>query len=119
MSDNLNLKVGDKAVKISGSFGFTQKYEIVTVTRETKTQLEVNGNQKFTKKDGVEAVAYSAWHNRDKLVELTPETQAKVDGYKEELYRRTLVRDIEAFPFSKLTTTELEDIKHITRHYMK
>ena len=117
MSDNLNLKVGDKAVKISGGFGFTQKYEIVTVTRETKTQLEVNGNQKFTKKDGVEAVAYSAWHNRDKLVELTPETQAKVDGYKNELYKRTLVSEIEKFRFVKLTTAELEAVKQIISPY--
>lgn len=117
MSEQLNLKIGDKAVKVSGGFGFTQKYEIVTVTRETKTQLEINGNQKFNKKDGIEATAYSAWRERDRLVELTIETQARVDGYAQDLYKRTLIKEIEGFRFVKLSTTELEAIKKIIAPY--
>jgi hypothetical protein len=114
----INLKAGDKAVHATyGGYGTT--YKIVTVARETKTQLVIESGKKFAKKDGLEAVAYSAWHNRDKLFELTPEMQGKVDEHNEQIYRRGIIRAIEGAKFDKLPTDVLEAIKEMVDNHSK
>ena len=108
----INLKTGDKAVHIT--YGGSQAaYKIVTIARETKTQLVLESGQKFSKSDGVEVAAYGAWRIRDTLRELTPETQAKVDEHNEQIRRRGIIRTIEGAKFDKLPTDVLEAIKQM------
>ena len=106
----LNLKAGDTAVHIANGLHKTS-YKIVTIARETKTQLVLESGKKFGKKDGAEAVAYSTWRMRDTLAELTPAVQAKIDSYAEEVRRRNIIRAIEGAKFDKLPTDVLEMIK--------
>ena len=110
----INLKAGDKAVQFTAiGYGVHQTCKIVTIARETKTQLVLESGQKFSKSDGVEIAAYSAWRNRDTLHELTPETQAKVDRHNEQIRRRGIVRAIEGAKLDKLPTDVLEAIKQM------
>ena len=114
----INLKAGDKAVHSTyGGYGTT--YKVVTVARETKTQLVLESGQKFSKSDGVEVAAYSAWRSRDTLRELTPETQAKVDEHNEQIRRRGIIRTIEGAKFDKLPTDVLEAIKQMVDSHAK
>ena len=113
----LNLKVGDKAVHISYSNIMPTIYKIVTIVRETRTQLVADNGTKFNKKDGSEAVAYSAWSLRDKLAELTPEMEAKVKESDKAIYRRKLVSYMEDIKFNNFPTEALEQFKKIVEQH--
>ena len=82
-----NLKAGDTAVYILYTTHKTV-YKIVTIARETKTQLVLESGKKFSKKDGAEIAKARPWQGSDRLAELTPEMQEKVDGYAEQERRR-------------------------------
>jgi len=110
----INLKAGDKAVQFTAiGYGVHQTCKIVTIARETKTQLVTDSGMKFSKKDGVEATAASSWRVRDNIEPLTPETQAMVDKTKEENHRRAIIRAIEGAKLNKLPTDVLEAIKQM------
>ena len=114
----INLKAGDKAVLIQHNIHRTA-YKIATIARETKTQLVLGSGQKFSKSDGVEVAAYSSWRIRDKIAELTPEMQTRVNEFEGGVHRQIIIRYIENARLDKLPTDVLEAIKQMVDSHAK
>jgi hypothetical protein len=98
------MKVGDK-VLVNIDSGFRRRYEIGEITRETPTQWIVN-DKPYHKKD-LRLIGKSY----GEIEELTPETQARFDEWRDEKLHDRLwwrIRDIDR-PYH-LTAQRLQEI---------
>jgi nucleotidyltransferase/DNA polymerase involved in DNA repair len=98
------MKVSDKVLYTTGS-GWNRMCSIQTIERETKTQWIVGGKN-FYKKN-LERVGN--W--REKIRELTPETEAEFKQWSDERLHKKLWRDIQSIAQpNHLSASRLQEI---------